>query len=144
MALTLQKLRILTFPQRIAGNQLEVNALLLPTQRSLNQLVALPSQLHQGNIVQLPKFITADLRLRLKAIQGLSSYPYSREAALNSVGAKSDTFSTDLVFPDNLPVLYEGLAEQFEINPLGTGAGDPLPDADGISKYLPLSYRSAF
>ena len=137
-----QKLRILTFPQRIAGNQLEVNALLMPTQRLLNQLVPFESQLNEGQIVELPKFINANLQLRIKTIRGLSSYPFSSQAVLDSEGAKSDTFPTDIAFPANLPLLYEGLAEQFEIEPVGTGLGDP--EADGIRKYLPLSYRGAF
>lgn len=144
MALNPEKLRILTFPQRIAGKQFEVNLLLLPTQRSLNQLLPFNSQLHPGNMVDLPKFISAIPKFQLRTIKGLSSYPYSDELVLNNEGSSSDTFSTTLTFPNNLPLWYEGLAEQFDINPLGTGAGDPLPDADGIRKYLPRSYRKAF
>jgi hypothetical protein len=142
MALTPQRLRILTFPQRIAGNQLELNVLVMPTQRLLNQLASFPSQLNPGGTVSLPKFIGADLKLQVKTIEGLSTYPFSKEAVLNSEGAKSNTFPTDIAFPDNLPLLYEALATQFDIDPVGTGAGDPLDD--GIRKYLPLSYRNAF
>lgn len=144
MALTPQRLRILTFPQRIAGNQLELNALVLPTQALLNQLVPFNSLLNPGDIVSLPKFIGADLKLQIKAIQGLSTYPYAKESELNSEGTKSETFPTNLAFPANLQLLYEGLASQFEIDPIGTGAGDPWADEEGIRKYLPLSYRAAF
>ena len=144
MALNPEKLRILTFPQRIAGKQFEVNLLLLPTQRSLNQLMPFNSQLNPGNMVQLPKFISAKPKFQLRTIKGLSAYPYSTEFVLNNEGSSSDTFPTNLTFPNNLPLLYEGLAAQFDINPVGTGAGDPLPDADGIRKYLPRSYRRAF
>ena len=136
-----QKLRILTFPQRIAGNQLEVNALLIPTQRLLQQLTPFPSQLNEGATVELPKFITANLQMKITTIRGLSSYPFSDETKLDG-GATADTFPTDIAFPANLPLLYEGLAGQFEIDPVGVGVGDP--QADGIRKYLPLSYRGAF
>jgi len=144
MALTQQKLRILTFPQRIAGKQLDLNVLVLPTQTLLNELLPFNSQLNPGVTVSLPRFITADLELGVKAIKGLSTYPFSNETALIAEGTKSEPFSTDLAFPGNLPILYEGLAEQFEIDPVGAGAGDPPSDAEGIRKYLPLSYRAAF
>ena len=143
MALAPQRLRILTFPQRIAGNQLELHVLVMPTQRLLNQLAPFPRQLSAGTVM-LPKFINADLKLQIKTIKGLSTYPFSKEAVLNSEGAKSDTFSTDIAFPANLPLLYEALEGQFTIDQVGTGAPDPLPDEDGIRKYLPLSYRNAF
>ncbi|HKR59322.1 MAG TPA: hypothetical protein VJS64_06270, partial [Pyrinomonadaceae bacterium] len=144
MALSPQRLRILTFPQRIAGRQLELNVLVMPTQQLLNQLGPFPSQLDPGTTVSLPKFIGAELSLRVKTIKGLTTYPYSLETALTSEGAKSDSFPTDIAFPANLPLLYEALRSQFEIDEVGTGAGDPLPDEDGIRKYLPMSYRGAF
>src|SRR5882762_4747437 len=111
-----QKLRILTFPQHIAGNQLQLNALVIPTQLLLNHLIPFEKQLPPGTLVDLPKFITADLKLRLKAIQGLSSYPYGDENALNDEGAKSQAFDTTIRFPDNLPLLYEALESQFVID----------------------------
>ena len=59
MPLSIEKLRILTFPQRIAGSALDLHVLLLPTQRLLNVLDAFPSQLNPGTTVELPKFISA-------------------------------------------------------------------------------------
>jgi hypothetical protein len=145
MAPPKEKLRILTFPQRIDGKQLELNVLLLPTQTQLNaNLGPFASQLNPGTFVDLPTFITADLELRIMTIKGLSTYPFSNEAFLIDEGSKSDSFPTKLAFPKNLPILYEGLAGQFEIDPVGAGAGDPLHNKDGIRKYLPLSYRAAF
>ncbi|HEX8000564.1 MAG TPA: hypothetical protein VF528_19445 [Pyrinomonadaceae bacterium] len=148
MALSTEKLRILCFPQRIKGDQLELNALLLPTQLLLNVQTSFDSQLNPGNTVMLPKFISANLGLEVKAIKGLSTYPFSSLAALNSEGAMVDTFSTGLSFPDNLPALYEGLAAQFKLVNSGsattTGAGAPWANSDGLRKYLPKSYRQAF
>lgn len=146
MDLTLQKLSILTFPQRIAGKKLELNALLLPTQRQLNNLLMFDSQLNPGTLVELPKFITADLKLKLIAIKGLSSYPYSEQSALDDEDVKAEPFSTDIAFPDNLPLLYEGLTTQFEVKAgaVTKGAGTPPGNEEGIRKYLPLSYRAAF
>ena len=139
-------LRILAFPQRINGDQLEVNALLLPTQRLLYKQAAFPSQLIPGTTVQLPKFITANLQLELKVIQGLSTYPFSEPAVLAAEGATVDSLPTTINFPANLTLLYEGLAAQFKLDTAtpSLGAGPPWADADGVRKYLPVSYRTAF
>lgn len=144
MPLAKQKLRILTFPQRIAGRNLELNVLVLPTQRLLNDRIPFESQLNPGSDIELPKFIASDLQLQVKTIRGLSTYPFSEDDVLEDEGAKADTFPTDIAFPNNLPRLYEGLASQFDILPSGAGLEDPKADADGIRKYLPLSYRAAF
>src|SRR6267154_2963058 len=143
MTLNPEKLRLLTFPQHITGKKFEVNLLLLPTQRSLNHLIPFVSQLRPGNMVTLPKFISAEPKFQLRAIKGLSSYPYSDELTLNNEGSSSEPFPTSLAFSKNLPLLYEGLAEQFDINPAGLGT-DPTDDANAIRKYLPRSYRQAF
>src|SRR6478735_4859546 len=146
MALSTEKLRILTFPQRIKGDQLDLNAMLLPTQNLLYVQAPFPSQLNPGTTVSLPKFISADLKLEVKAIKGLSTYPFSDAGVLASEGAGVDTLPTALGFPANLPVVYEGLAAQFKLDPNvpATGAGSPWADADGVRKYLPQSYRNAF
>jgi hypothetical protein len=148
MTLSIEKLRILTFPQRINGDQLDVNALLLPTQRLLNLPASFPSQLNPGTNVQLPKFIAADLKLELKAIRGLSTYPFSNAGVLAAEGATVETLPITAKFPANLPALYEGLAAQFSLDATSPktqeGAGPTWADADGIRKYLPKSYRAAF
>ena len=148
MPLAPEKLRILTFPQRIAGDQLEINALLLPTQNLLNTLAPFPSQLNPGTTVQLPNFIAANLKLELKALKGLSTYPFSDPSVLTAEGVTVETLGTPAAFPSELPALYEGLASQFKLDTsvAGTnkGAGTPWADSDGIRKYLPLSYRTAF
>src|SRR6266478_6070461 len=141
-----EKLRILTFPQRINGDQLEVNALLLPTQKLLYVQTSFPSQLSPGTTVSLPKFITADVKLQLKAIKGLSTYPFSDPFVLHDEGVTVDPLATTIEFPLNLPLLYEGLASQFKLDPAAPtqGTDSPWADADGIRKYLPVSYRTAF
>ncbi|MBD0326546.1 MAG: hypothetical protein ICV68_08940, partial [Pyrinomonadaceae bacterium] len=148
MALSIEKLRILCFPQRIDGDQLELNALLMPTQRLLTVQTSFDSQLNEGNTVQLPRFISANLGLEVKAIRGLSSYPFSSAAVLASEGASVETFDSGLSFPGNLPALYEGLAARFKLDTSisGTtaGAGAPWANSDGLRKYLPKSYRQAF
>lgn len=140
MALSNEKLRILCFPQRVEGDRLDVNALLMPTQRLLYARASFTSQLNPGNTVLLPSFIGANLMLDLKAIRGLSDYPFSSEPA--------ETFETAASLPNNLVPIYEGLAEQFKIDlnaptPI-VGAEAPWADSDGLRKYLPVSYRSAF
>jgi len=150
MPLLLEKLRILTFPQRISGNQLELNVLLLPTQGLLNLQTQFPSQLNGGGSVFLPTFISANLELAVTTLRGLSSYPFSDPDVLESEGVTADTKTTTLAFPANLPLIYEGLATQFKLtntNPRGTtntGAEVPWDDSKGIRKYLPVTYRTAF
>ena len=148
MPLSTEKLRVLTFPQRIAGRALDLHVLLLPTQRLLNVLDPFPSVLNPGNTVELPKFIKANLTLSVDAISGLGSYPFSNPANLTD-GATLQTLPTDVAFPANLPALYEGLATQFKLVDQTSaknteGAPAPVADADGIRKYLPNSYRTAF
>lgn len=150
MALLPEKLRILTFPQRISGDQLELNVLLLPTQGLLNLQTPFPSQLNGGGSIDLPRFISADLQLEVTTLRGLSSYPFSNPVILGSEGVTANTQTTTLTFPANLPLIYEGLAAQFKLSgtpPRGitnTGAELPWADSEGIRKYLPVSYRTAF
>ena len=148
MPLSIEKLRILTFPQRIAGRTLDVHVLLMPIQRLLNVLDPFQSVLNPGTTVELPKFINANLVLAVDAIRGLGSYPFSNPAILTD-GATLQTLPTGTAFPANLPALYEGLATQFKLVDKSSvknteGAPAPLADADGIRKYLPNSYRTAF
>jgi len=148
MPLSTEKLRVLTFPQRIDGRALDLHVLLLPTQRLLNVLDPFPSVLNPGNSVHLPKFINANLDLSVDAISGLGSYPFSNPANLTD-GATLQTLPTGAGFPPSLPALYEGLAAQFKLVDQTSvknteGAPAPVADADGIRKYLPRSYRTAF
>jgi hypothetical protein len=146
MPLQPEKLRILTFPQRINGSQLELNVLVLPTENLLYVPAPFNSVLNPGNPVDLPAFIKANLQLEIITIKGLSTYPFSDTTALTNEGVTVDTWPTDLSYPNNLPALYEGLSTQFKLDTTtaGPGAGAPLADADGIRKYLPNSYCSAF
>jgi hypothetical protein len=133
MPLSIEKLRILTFPQRIAGRTLDLHVLLLPTQRLLNVLAPFPSQLNPGTTVELPRFIQADLRLVVDAISGLGSYPFSSAAVLAADGATLQTRPTGAAFPPNLPALYEGLAAQFTLvtkASVKNTEGAPAPLAD--------------
>lgn len=143
-----ERLRIFAFPQRINGDQLEVNVLLLPTQRLLIKQIPFNSQLNPGTTVDLPVFINANLSLEAKAISGLSSYPFSSDQALDNEGLDpAEPIGTPSVkFPKNLPALYEGLLAQFELDPTASvhTQGADEPRADGIQKYLPKSYRSRF
>lgn len=148
MPLSTEKLRILTFPQRIAGPTFDLHVLLLPTQRLLNVLDTFPSALNPGTTVELPMFIKGTLGLVVDTISGLGSYPFSNTANLTD-GATLQTLPTAAAFPPNLPALYEGLATQFTLVGKASvknteGAPAPLADADGIRKYLPNSYRTAF
>src|ERR1041385_80869 len=148
MALAPEKLRIFAFPQRVEDNLLDVNVLLLPTQGLLNIQDGFASQLNPPGTVQLPRFIKADLELSMTTIKGMSSYPFSDPKVLKDEGVTADTVVTNAQFPANLPVLYEVLLGQFELDPdlsvHTKGADAAKPESDGIRKYLPKSYRAAF
>jgi hypothetical protein len=141
--LAVEKLRILTFPQRIDDRSLEVRVLLLPTERLLQEQADFPSAANPGTTVALPKFIGGSLTLELDAVQGLASYPFSDVTLLDVDNPHIETMGTGAAFPANLPAVYEGIAAQFTIKP-GNGAGTVVAEADGIRKFLPQSYRSAF
>jgi hypothetical protein len=148
MQLAPEKLRILTFPQRIEGDLLSVNVLLMPTQRLLSLTAPFPSQLNPGTNIRLPNFIAVTPKLELRAVKGLSSYPFSDGTVLAAEGVTVQAVPAPLVVPPSLPVLYEAMASQFKLDtskPSPTqGAGSPRADSDGIRKYLPKSYRAAF
>ena len=148
MPLAPEKLRILTFPQRIKGDQLSVNALLMPTQRLLNVTAPFPSQLNPGTNIQLPNFVGVTPKLELRAVKGLSSYPFSDSTVLAAEGVTVQAVPAPLAVPPSLPALYEAMASQFKLDTSAAsttqGAGAPRADSDGIRKYLPKSYRAAF
>ena len=137
------KLRILAFPQRISGRSLDVNVLLMPTQRLLYDQAAFPSVLNAGASVQLPAFINADLGLEVVAIRGLASYPFSNPASLSggeTLRVVSDQCRDAGRFAGALrraPVAVQGRAD-------AARRWRPGSDVDAIRKYLPVSYRSAF
>ena len=137
------KLRILAFPQRISGRSLDVNVLLMPTQRLLYDQAAFPSVLNAGASVQLPAFINADLGLEVVAIRGLASYPF-RIRRRSRVARHLRVVSDQCRDAGDLPALYEGLQSQFKVEPTLPAGGAQAPDVDAICKYLPVSYRSAF
>jgi hypothetical protein len=140
-----EKLRILAFPQRIRGNKLDLNVLVIPTQSLLNPTIGFSSKLNPGTTVNLPPFIKGSIKLEVRAIKGLSSYPFSDSAALVSEGVTVESYDPGLGFPANLQEMYEGLKTSF---PVDDAAGVSTPGVfandDGIRKYLPRSYRQAF
>src|SRR2546427_2875933 len=93
MPLADQKLRILTFPQHIKGTKLDLHILLLPTQKLLNVLDTVASQLNPGTTVDLPRFITANLDMDVRTIKGLSTYPFTDALTLAAEGATMDILS---------------------------------------------------
>jgi hypothetical protein len=135
-------LRILTFPQRIKADVLEVNVLVLPTQGLLDNIVPVDSKLNPGTKVPLPRFIQGDIQLEVITIKGLSSYPFSDPALLAAEGVTADQSPSAIAFPVNIQSIYEGLHNSFQVD---TGlSGKFAVHADGIRKYLPRSYRNAF
>src|SRR5579859_63403 len=137
-------LRILTFPQRIHGNKLDLNVLVIPT-RSLLIPAPVASKVNPGTTVNLPLFINGSIKLQVQAIKGLSSYPFSDSSALTAEGVTVESYDPGISFPANIQEMYEGLKGAF---PVDDAPGLPTPPVQandpGIRKYLPRSYREAF
>ena len=120
------KLSILTFPQKLTGNLLSVNVLIIP--RNIDPT--------QPLVAGASPFQSANLKLQANIISDLSIFPSTLVT------------STPLVFsgsgiPASAPDVFATLAGQFNISAVGDAA--PLVNKNHyIQKYLPLSYRSAF
>jgi hypothetical protein len=132
MAIT-PKLSILTFPQKLVGNVLSLNVLIIP--RNIDPTKPLVTGLG-GGVPDAVPFQSANLKLQAKIISDLSVFPsdlvVSAPSPLNGVG-----------IPASAATVFTTLATKFNISPLPDEA--PVADAKYfIKKYLPLTYRNAF
>ncbi len=120
------KLSILTFPQKLTGNVLSVNVLIIP--RNIDPTLPL--------VAGASAFQSANLKLQAKVISDLSVFPSDLVTAVPFALPGTG-------IPATAPDVFATLAAQFNIKPLG----DIAPAVNGnhyIQKYLPLTYRNAF
>ena len=120
------KLTILTFPQKLQGDSLLLNALIIP--RNIDPT--------QPLVAGAPAFQSANLQLQAKVISDLSVFP--------SDLVTSVPFNlTGTGVPVSAPDVFTALAARFHISVTGDNHLPPDPN-HFIQKYLPRTYRSAF
>jgi hypothetical protein len=127
------KLSILTFPQKLEGNKLSLNILIIP--RNIDPTKPLVTGLG-GGVPDAPAFQAAKLKLQAKVLSNLSVFPSDLvpSVAVPLPGTGIPGTATDV---------FARLAAQFDIS----AVGDEAPKAASnlfIKKYLPLTYRNAF
>ena len=123
------KLSILTFPQKIEGNTLHLNVLIIP--RNIDPFQSWPE-------TGAPAWVDANLQLKAFILSGLEKFPFASPAStpktLNGIG-----------IPGATRKIFTLLQSKFNIVPAGpTKILQPPKAADFAKKYLPLSYRSSF
>ncbi|MDB5133532.1 MAG: hypothetical protein JWP37_135 [Mucilaginibacter sp.] len=127
------KLSILTFPQKLQGNILSLNVLIIP--RNIDPTQPLVTGLG-GGVPDAPAFQSANLQLEAKVISDLSVFPSdlvtSVPFALPGTG-----------IPAQAADVFATLATKFNVS--ATPDSAPVANSNHfIKKYLPLTYRNAF
>ncbi|MFN7116639.1 MAG: hypothetical protein ACK4TA_07540, partial [Saprospiraceae bacterium] len=122
------KINILVFPQKIAGNQLSLNVLIIP--RNFNPLLPL------ADLAPFPAWADSTLHLQVNILAALDEYPrldlpldFTEALPAITIGADART-------------IFETLAQQFEIT--STKTAEKPEKQHFARKYLPESYRKAF
>jgi len=127
------KLSILTFPQKLEGNTLSLNVLIIP--RNIDPTKSLVTGLG-GGVPDAPPFQSANLQLEAKVISDLSVFP-------SDLVTSTPFALTGVSIPAQAKDVFASLAAKFNIS-VTTDAAPPVDSNHFIKKYLPLSYRNAF
>lgn len=124
------KLSILAFPQKLVGNKLFFNALIVP--RNFNPLTPWDTG--------VPAWVDANLQLRAMVISSLEKFP------AGSPSAEAHTL-TQQGIPSSARPIMEHLKTRFNIVDAPPGSDKRLKkpkEMDFARKYLPKSYRESF
>src|SRR5450631_341761 len=127
------KLSILTFPQKLEGNTLSLNVLIIP--RNIDPTKALVTGLG-GGVPDAPPYQSAKLVLQAKVISDLSVFP-------SDLVTSTPFTLTGVSIPATAKDVFATLATKFNIS-VTTDAAPAVNPNHYIKKYLPLSYRNAF
>ena len=133
-----RRVSILPFPQFFEDGALALNIVVLP--RTQNPLLSAI----EGNAIipdGAPAFADARFSFEAHLVSSLAGFPNNHSAGVVEAAPVDQ--------PPNVRALFEALALQFKIEPLGSnGALTDLekikPTLFPLRKYLPLSYRQAF
>lgn len=125
------RISLLAFPQRIIGNELFFNVLIVP--RNIDPLAPWAD-------TGAPAWVDANLQLRARVIRSLDAFP-----ADGPLAETHDVVQQGI--PASAKPIFEHLKTRFNIVPAPPGSdkrlGKPKP-TDFARKYLPKSYRTAF
>jgi hypothetical protein len=125
----MNKLNILTFPQKLENNAIQLNVLLLPVDQGFDPLQPLaPSGV---------AFADANIQLEARIIDSLQAFPHEAAVLGNHPILDYTPSSVDK------RAMFERLGEQFNVSPAYHKPPQVRPNFF-TKKYLPLSYRGAF
>ncbi|GAB3224500.1 hypothetical protein J0A67_09445 [Algoriphagus aestuariicola] len=136
-------LTLMTFPQRLKGNILTVNIVVVP--RNTDPFAAWPTGLSSPLPTQVPGFANLQPKFKLAIVKGTDDFPLS-----NATAASRKPILTDVteVPAANKANILQQIAGTFTITDNSDKMPDPVPldqaGKRGIKKYLPFSYRTRF
>lgn len=125
----MNKLNILTFPQKLESGNIRLNVLIVPVDQGFDPLQPLaPSAI---------PFAEADIQLEARIIDGLQFFPHEAAAISDRPLLEYTPSSVDK------PAVYQELGQQFNVSPAFHKPPQVRPNFF-VRKYLPETYRSAF
>lgn len=133
----------MTFPQRLVGNVLTVNIVVVP--RNNDPFAAWPTGLASPNPTQVPGFANLQPKFKLAVVKGTDDFPLSNATAASRKPILRDVIEIPAA---NKAAVLNQIAASFTITDNSDKLPDPVPldqaGKRGIKKYLPLSYRDQF
>lgn len=133
----------MTFPQRLVGNVLTVNIVVVP--RNVDPFAPWPTGLVNPNPTQVPGFANLQPKFQLAVVRGTDDFPLSNASADSR---KPILINVTEIPATNKAAILQKIATQFKITDNSDKMPDPVPLAEagkrGIKKYLPFSYRKQF
>jgi len=133
----------MTFPQRLEGNLLTVNIVVVP--RNNDPFALWPTGLGNPHPAQVAGFADLQPKFKLAIVKGTDDFPLSNTTAESRKPILIDVVETPAA---NKKTILQQVATSFTITDNSDKLQDPVPLAEagkrGIKKYLPLSYRSRF
>ncbi|GAA0879808.1 hypothetical protein GCM10009119_27770 [Algoriphagus jejuensis] len=136
-------LTLMTFPQRLVGNVLTVNIVVVP--RNNDPFANWPTGLSLPDPTQVPGFAELQPKFKLAIVKGTDDFPLSNAAAASRQPVLQDV--TEVPAANKAAILTQ-IAAQFTITDTTDELPAPVPLAEagkrGIKQYLSLSYRRSF
>lgn len=138
-------LTLMTFPQRLEGNTLTVNMVLIP--RNKDPFQPWPTGLNSPFPTTVPGFADFQPKFRLAVVKGTDDFPLSNASV---PGRKPILVPVEVIPSDKKGEIIKQVVNSIGLDV--TDTSDKLPDPvplkesgkRGIKKYLPNSYRQKF
>ncbi len=134
---------LMTFPQRLTGNVLTVNIVVVP--RNTDPFATWPTGLPNPLPGQVPGFANLQPKFKLAIVKGTDDFPLSNATAESRKPILVDVNETPATNKSNI---LQQIAGTFTVTDNSDKMPDPVPldqaGKRGIKKYLPHSYRNGF